>query len=178
MLKRLTDWDNVGTRCSENTDTAAPLSHQYLICCVFFSCFFVCLSIYTLMHTDTWLKVRGSAWNNPDVVVEDLLTPCSPGDINAVQMTWMEVPGEKLLEPVVCMVKKKKKRCKRKKMHLSISADLSLVFSHPGWYVAVAHQHQADREWGGPGEAEEVHRGLRSRRLTTLVLFTTYAYLH
>uniref|UniRef100_A0A668ACP5 vesicle-fusing ATPase n=1 Tax=Myripristis murdjan TaxID=586833 RepID=A0A668ACP5_9TELE len=48
-------------------------------------------------------KVRGSSWNNPNVVVEDLLTPCSPGDPNAVEMTWMEVPGEKLLEPVVCM---------------------------------------------------------------------------
>lgn len=48
-------------------------------------------------------KVRGSLWNNPGVVVEDLLTPCSPGDPNAVEMTWMDVPGEKLLEPVVCM---------------------------------------------------------------------------
>ncbi|XP_056460538.1 vacuolar protein sorting-associated protein 4B-like [Gadus macrocephalus] len=48
-------------------------------------------------------KVRGSSWNNPDTVVEDLLTPCSPGDRDAITMTWMEVPGEKLLEPVVCM---------------------------------------------------------------------------
>ncbi|XP_068581597.1 vacuolar protein sorting-associated protein 4B-like [Cebidichthys violaceus] len=48
-------------------------------------------------------KVRGSSWKNPDVVVDDLLTPCSPGDPNAVAMTWMDVPGEKLLEPVVCM---------------------------------------------------------------------------
>ncbi|XP_075943513.1 vacuolar protein sorting-associated protein 4B-like [Anarhichas minor] len=48
-------------------------------------------------------KVRGSSWNNPDVVVDDLLTPCSPGDPNAIAMTWMDVPGEKLLEPVVSM---------------------------------------------------------------------------
>lgn len=48
-------------------------------------------------------KVRGSSWNNPSVVVEDLLTPCSPSDPNAIEMTWMDVPGEKLLEPVVCM---------------------------------------------------------------------------
>lgn len=48
-------------------------------------------------------KVRGSSWNKPDTVVEDLLTPCSPGDPNAMEMTWMDVPGEKLLEPVVCM---------------------------------------------------------------------------
>lgn len=37
--------------------------------------------------------------------MEDLLTPCSPGDPNAIEMTWMDVPGEKLLEPVVCMVR-------------------------------------------------------------------------
>uniref|UniRef100_A0A8C5GVS2 vesicle-fusing ATPase n=1 Tax=Gouania willdenowi TaxID=441366 RepID=A0A8C5GVS2_GOUWI len=49
-------------------------------------------------------KVRGSSWNNPDVISDDLLTPCSPGDPNAIEMTWMDVPGEKLLEPVVCMV--------------------------------------------------------------------------
>ncbi|XP_047442407.1 vacuolar protein sorting-associated protein 4B-like [Mugil cephalus] len=48
-------------------------------------------------------KVRGSSWNNPGVVVEDMLTPCSPGDPNAMAMTWMEVPGDKLLEPVVSM---------------------------------------------------------------------------
>ena len=38
------------------------------------------------------------------MLIDDLLTPCSPGDPNAVEMTWMEVPGEKLLEPVVSMV--------------------------------------------------------------------------
>ncbi|XP_076009710.1 vacuolar protein sorting-associated protein 4B-like [Genypterus blacodes] len=48
-------------------------------------------------------KVRGATWQDPDVVVDDLLTPCSPGDPNAFAMTWMEVPGEKLLEPVVSM---------------------------------------------------------------------------
>ncbi|TWW57623.1 vacuolar protein sorting-associated protein 4B-like isoform X1 [Takifugu flavidus] len=48
-------------------------------------------------------KVRGSLWHNPGAVVEDLLTPCPPGDPGAIKMTWMDVPGEKLLEPVVCM---------------------------------------------------------------------------
>ncbi|XP_017284310.1 vacuolar protein sorting-associated protein 4B-like [Kryptolebias marmoratus] len=48
-------------------------------------------------------KVRGPLINNPDVVVEDLLTPCSPGDPNALEMTWMDVPGDRLLEPVVSM---------------------------------------------------------------------------
>uniref|UniRef100_A0A8C2ASW0 Spastin/Vps4 C-terminal domain-containing protein n=1 Tax=Cyprinus carpio TaxID=7962 RepID=A0A8C2ASW0_CYPCA len=37
------------------------------------------------------------------VIVDDLLTPCSPGDPQAIEMTWMEVDGEKLLEPIVSM---------------------------------------------------------------------------
>lgn len=44
-------------------------------------------------------------WNSPDVVVDDLLTPCSPGDPNAVAMTWVDVAGDKLLEPIVSMVR-------------------------------------------------------------------------
>lgn len=30
---------------------------------------------------------------------EEKLTPCSPGDQGAVEMTWVDVDGEKLLEP-------------------------------------------------------------------------------
>jgi hypothetical protein len=44
------------------------------------------------------------------IKVEDLktgqkmLTPCSPGDYEAEEMDWMQVPGDKLLEPTLCMV--------------------------------------------------------------------------
>ncbi|KAG8442472.1 hypothetical protein GDO86_011314 [Hymenochirus boettgeri] len=48
-------------------------------------------------------KVRGKSPVDPNVIRDDLLTPCSPGDPNAEEMTWMEVPGDKLLEPVVNM---------------------------------------------------------------------------
>ncbi|XP_034560687.1 vacuolar protein sorting-associated protein 4B-like [Notolabrus celidotus] len=48
-------------------------------------------------------KVRGSRWNDPNTMVDDLLTPCSPSDPGAIAMTWMDVPGDKLLEPIVCM---------------------------------------------------------------------------
>lgn len=41
--------------------------------------------------------------SNPNTMV-DLFTPCSPGDPGAIEMTWMEVPGDKLLEPQVSMV--------------------------------------------------------------------------
>ncbi|XP_077464263.1 vacuolar protein sorting-associated protein 4B-like [Stigmatopora argus] len=48
-------------------------------------------------------KVQGSFCVNPNVIMDDLLTPCSPDDPGAVAMTWMDVPTEKLLEPVVSM---------------------------------------------------------------------------
>jgi len=32
------------------------------------------------------------------------LTPCSPGAPGAMEMNWMNVPGEKLLEPIVSFV--------------------------------------------------------------------------
>ncbi|XP_001366899.4 vacuolar protein sorting-associated protein 4A isoform X3 [Monodelphis domestica] len=48
-------------------------------------------------------KVRGPSRTNPGVMIDDLLTPCSPGDPGAIEMTWMDVPSDKLLEPVVCM---------------------------------------------------------------------------
>ncbi|KAJ1073288.1 hypothetical protein K5549_016691 [Capra hircus] len=48
-------------------------------------------------------KVCGPSRTNPSIMIDDLLTPCSPGDPGAMEMTWMDVPGDKLLEPVVCM---------------------------------------------------------------------------
>ncbi|KAL8564594.1 Vacuolar protein sorting-associated protein 4B [Nucella lapillus] len=46
-------------------------------------------------------KVKGPSRANPDHIVDDLLTPCSPGAPGAVEMNWMDVPGDKLCEPVV-----------------------------------------------------------------------------
>ena len=51
-------------------------------------------------------KVRGPSRDNPDVIIDDLLTPCSPGAPGAIEMNWTNVPGDKLMEPVVGMVKK------------------------------------------------------------------------
>lgn len=65
-----------------------------------------CVIISFVLHFShsCHFKVHGSSWHNPGVIVEDLLTPCPPEDPGAMQMTWMDVPGEKLLEPVVSMV--------------------------------------------------------------------------
>jgi len=49
-------------------------------------------------------RVRGPSRDNPDQIIDDLLTPCSSGVPGAIEMTWQDVPGEKLLEPTVTMV--------------------------------------------------------------------------
>ncbi|XP_036273358.1 vacuolar protein sorting-associated protein 4B isoform X2 [Pipistrellus kuhlii] len=48
-------------------------------------------------------KVRGPSRTDPNSIVDDLLMPCSPGDPGAIEMTWVDVPGDKLLEPIVSM---------------------------------------------------------------------------
>lgn len=48
-------------------------------------------------------KVRGPSPKDPSVIVDDLLTPCSPGDPDAIEMSWMEVDGDKLFIPPVTM---------------------------------------------------------------------------
>lgn len=75
--------------------TLMPASFsRRLLCCYSFVVYF------------NRIKVRGPSRSDPNIIIDDLLTPCSPGDPNAVEMTWMDVPGEKLLEPVVSTVRK------------------------------------------------------------------------
>jgi len=50
-------------------------------------------------------RVKGPSPKDPSVIVDDLLTPCSPGDPAAIEMNWMEVDGDKLFEPPVTMVR-------------------------------------------------------------------------
>ncbi|KXJ24200.1 Vacuolar protein sorting-associated protein 4B [Exaiptasia diaphana] len=38
-------------------------------------------------------RVRGPSLQDPNTIVDDLLTPCSPGDREALEMNWMDVPG-------------------------------------------------------------------------------------
>jgi len=55
-----------------------------------------------------FVRARGPSPNDPEVIADDLLTPCSPAMPNALEMSWLDVPGDKLLEPVVDMKDMKK----------------------------------------------------------------------
>ncbi|XP_077285212.1 vacuolar protein sorting 4 [Arctopsyche grandis] len=48
-------------------------------------------------------KITGPSPTDHSVIVDDLFTPCSPGDSEAIEMTWVDVPGDKLYEPPVTM---------------------------------------------------------------------------
>jgi len=56
-----------------------------------------------VQHATHFVRCSGPSRDDPNVIVHDLLTPCSPGTPGAVEMTWLEVPGDKLLEPVVSL---------------------------------------------------------------------------
>jgi vacuolar protein-sorting-associated protein 4 len=46
-------------------------------------------------------RVSGPDRNDPTKIRDDYLSPCSPGDPDAQEMTWMEVPGDRLKEPEI-----------------------------------------------------------------------------
>nr|CAI5862954.1 unnamed protein product [Callosobruchus analis] len=48
-------------------------------------------------------KIRGPSPKDPNVIVDDLLIPCSPGDPGAMEMSWMDIESDKLAEPPVTM---------------------------------------------------------------------------
>jgi len=57
-----------------------------------------------LVQTATHFKrVRGPSPTNNDIMENDLLAPCSPGDSGAIEMSWVDVPGDKLCEPLISM---------------------------------------------------------------------------
>ena len=63
------------------------------------------MSPIRLIQTAThFKKVSGPSRKDQNVIIHDLLTPCSPGDRGAIEMTWVDIPSEKLLEPVITIV--------------------------------------------------------------------------
>ena len=54
------------------------------------------------VQTATHFKlVSGPSPTDPNTIMNDLLTPCGPRDPGAREMSWMDVPGDKLMEPRV-----------------------------------------------------------------------------
>nr|XP_034339227.1 vacuolar protein sorting-associated protein 4B-like isoform X3 [Crassostrea gigas] len=49
-------------------------------------------------------RVRGPSRDDPNVIVDDLFTPCSPGAPGAMKMTLTDVDGNNFLEPIVSMI--------------------------------------------------------------------------
>lgn len=87
-------------------------------------------------------------------MIDDLLTPCSPGDPGAMEMTWMDVPGDKLLEPVVCMVSGRLgERLHRAQKTGVLGLKIKIGFSPSlSWaVVALLKQRMAFGAWGGWG---------------------------
>ncbi|CAG0892578.1 unnamed protein product [Darwinula stevensoni] len=48
-------------------------------------------------------RVSGPSRDDPNIIVHTYLTPCSPGDQGAIEMSWMDVPGQELFEPKITM---------------------------------------------------------------------------
>lgn len=48
-------------------------------------------------------RVKGPKPRDPSIFCNDLLVPCSPGQKGAIEMTWIDVPSEKLIEPLLTM---------------------------------------------------------------------------
>ena len=59
------------------------------------------IPIRKVQNATHFKMATGPSPTDPDTVVSDLLTPCRPSDSGAQEMSWMTVPGDKLLEPRV-----------------------------------------------------------------------------
>jgi len=46
-------------------------------------------------------KISGPSRKDPNMIVHDLLTPCSPGDPQAIEMQWINIDSDKLVEPII-----------------------------------------------------------------------------
>jgi len=52
--------------------------------------------IRSLQAATHFKKASGPSRTDPNVIVDDLLEPCSPGDAGAMEMTWEEIDPNKL----------------------------------------------------------------------------------
>lgn len=111
------------------------------------------------IYTFTYLlqTISGPSPLDKTKIVNDLVTPCSPGDPGAFEMTWVDVPGDKLFEPPVTMVS------------WLTSAQwgciLIYVVSILGRYVEISCSHQTNSQRRWYDKIAKIHRRFRTRRL-------------
>ena len=61
------------------------------------------MPIHKVQLATHYKTTSGPSPSDPGTVVDDLLTPCGPRDPGATEMSWMQVPKDKLLEPKVSL---------------------------------------------------------------------------
>ncbi|XP_076112564.1 vacuolar protein sorting-associated protein 4-like isoform X2 [Mytilus galloprovincialis] len=54
-----------------------------------------------IQNASHFKKVQGPSLTDPEVIVDDLLTPCASQDSMAIEMSWLDVSEDKLSEPTV-----------------------------------------------------------------------------
>lgn len=59
--------------------------------------------IRRIQNATHFCKKSAPSPDNPDVILDDFYIPCLPDAKNAIKMTYMEVPEDKFLDPVVTM---------------------------------------------------------------------------
>jgi len=59
-------------------------------------------------------QVRGCSHKNPDLEIDDMWMPCSPGDRGAVAKSWKDIDPDKLAEPKVDLADMKRSLAKTK----------------------------------------------------------------
>ena len=59
------------------------------------------MPIRKVQNATHFKQVRGPSPTDPSMMCDDLLTPCGPRDSGALEMSLMDIPGDKLLEPMV-----------------------------------------------------------------------------
>jgi vacuolar protein-sorting-associated protein 4 len=57
--------------------------------------------VRTVQTATHFKRITAPDRSNPNITRDDYLTPCSPGDPDAMEMSWIQVDGDKLKEPEI-----------------------------------------------------------------------------
>jgi len=109
-------------------------------------------------------QVQGPSRANANVL-QNYLSPCSPGDQGAVEKSWMDVSADELLEPQVSFVRSK---------IVSFSFKKNILFSERLFVLAV--EDKTNGEPGRSGAADQVHRRVWSRGINAHTMPSSHLF--